>query len=221
MPRDMRGSPLPPSEGTDDAVSAEGAPGTQQSLEPRALKPPDAASPAAPAAEKSRIDRWSTRFAQWAQICSLGILVFGYFYTVRPVFQLQSIREQASKLQLENDAAAEKLKAKDAAIAISELALTGLQQHVAAITRQRNGLQAALDEENIRERTATQKLADLESRTDEQSKALLRAQRQLLLTNLTWAVRAHQLELPIGSLFYDEEGNFLMDMSSIETCINA
>ena len=130
------------------------------------------------------------------------------------MFQLQSIKEQASKLQLENAAAAEKLRAKDAAIAISELALTGLQQNVAAITRQRNGLQAALDEEKIRERTATQKLADLESRTDEQSKALLRAQRQLLLTNLTWAVRAHQLELPIGSLFYDEEGNFLMDMSS-------
>jgi len=50
--------------------------------------------------EQSRVARLSQLFAQWAQIATLAVVVFGYFYTVRPVFQKERLSEEVAQLQI-------------------------------------------------------------------------------------------------------------------------
>jgi len=54
-------------------------------------------------------DSWSARFSYWAQVLTVCVLVFGYFYTVRPVFQKDILEEETAKLKLDNETAQKKL----------------------------------------------------------------------------------------------------------------
>lgn len=52
----------------------------------------------------SKIDIWSTRIANFSQVGVLALAVFGYFYTVLPVYQKSLLDEEIAKktLELEN-----------------------------------------------------------------------------------------------------------------------
>jgi hypothetical protein len=54
-------------------------------------------------------DSWSARFSYWAQVGTLGVLIFGYFYTVKPAFQKEVLEEETAKLTLANEMAQKKL----------------------------------------------------------------------------------------------------------------
>lgn len=47
------------------------------------------------------VDRWSGRAANWAQVLMLALVAFGYFYTVRPVYQKDLLEEDVARLTLE------------------------------------------------------------------------------------------------------------------------
>ena len=49
----------------------------------------------------SEVDRWSNRAASWAQVATLVLVTFGYFYTVLPVYQKELLEEQSARLQIE------------------------------------------------------------------------------------------------------------------------
>lgn len=49
----------------------------------------------------TKTEKLSSLFAQWAQIATLAVLVFGYFYTVRPVFQKERLDEEVAQLQIQ------------------------------------------------------------------------------------------------------------------------
>lgn len=55
------------------------------------------------------VDIWLQRLAHLTQVGLLGLGLFGYFYTVLPVFQNQQLQEQAAKLELEKSAAQRRL----------------------------------------------------------------------------------------------------------------
>ena len=49
----------------------------------------------------SKTAKVSNILAQWAQVATLAVLVFGYFYTVRPVFQKERLDEEVAQLQIQ------------------------------------------------------------------------------------------------------------------------
>ena len=55
------------------------------------------------------VDKFLQRLANFSQPALLALGVFGYFYTVVPVFQNQQLQEQAAKLELEKSAAERQL----------------------------------------------------------------------------------------------------------------
>lgn len=50
----------------------------------------------------SRVDTYFSRLAHAATVCTLLLAVFGYFYTVLPVFQNQKLQEDNAKLELDS-----------------------------------------------------------------------------------------------------------------------
>lgn len=54
-------------------------------------------------------DIWLQRIAHLTQVGLLCLGVFGYFYTVLPVFQNQQLQEQAARLELEKATAQRRL----------------------------------------------------------------------------------------------------------------
>lgn len=61
------------------------------------------------AGQQSGIDKFLQRLANFSQPALLALGVFGYFYTVVPVFQNQQLQEQTAKLELEKSAAERQL----------------------------------------------------------------------------------------------------------------
>lgn len=53
------------------------------------------------ATHPKRVDTLLSRAANFSQVGVLALAIFGYFYTVKPVFQNQVLQEQAAKLELE------------------------------------------------------------------------------------------------------------------------
>ena len=54
-------------------------------------------------ASNDSVVRWSGVVASWSQIVMLIVVVFGYIYTVRPVFQKELISEDLARLQIEKN----------------------------------------------------------------------------------------------------------------------
>ena len=86
----------------------------------------------------SKTAKLSTLLAQWAQVATLAVLVFGYFYTVRPVFQKDRLSEEVAQLQIQRVQSTKRL--------------ADLRKHEAQIRTTLAGLQSqnqALQHDNI------------------------------------------------------------------------
>lgn len=51
--------------------------------------------------QQSRFDAWSNRAAAGAQVIAVIFVIFGYFDTVRPVYQKERLEEQVAKLEVD------------------------------------------------------------------------------------------------------------------------
>jgi len=55
--------------------------------------------PKYPSGEKDSI---TNKLAAWSQVGTLSIVIFGYFYTVKPDFQFNLLQEKSAELELRN-----------------------------------------------------------------------------------------------------------------------
>jgi hypothetical protein len=131
-------------------------------------------------AHPSEIDIWSTRLAAWAQIATVVVVVFGYFYTVRPVFQLQLLQEQTAQLQLDNTSAKQRLDQTKAEQVSAQAKLNALGAELANMAKNRDDLADQLKQENQKEVQAMQKMASAQMELSSQTGTLLLTQRRLL-----------------------------------------
>lgn len=135
------------------------------------------------------IDRVSSLASQWAQVLTLALVAFGYFYTVRPVYQKEVLEEESAKLKIENSQtkrevrlAAQRVAAIRHEMQRLELEKTNLLQESHAFKEQNKNLSAQkLLIENAA-KAAGIKLSSLEKLTDAQIET---AQTNLLLNTFS------------------------------------
>jgi len=115
----------------------------------------------------------------------LLVVLFGYFFTVRPVFQLQLLEEQTAKLQLDAALAKEELALTEQQMAQAKEELDRINKALAAATIERIGLQQALQlavadaQSAIRQAAAKEtQLAEASSQLESTERALQDAKRR-------------------------------------------
>ncbi|WDJ46370.1 hypothetical protein JH286_16160 [Xanthomonas campestris pv. campestris] len=144
----------------------------------------------------SWLDRWGGRAANWSQLLTLLLLGFGYFYTVRPVYQKDLLEEQSAKLQIEK----EKLerqnalafsKAKTMQESLSELQTRreALQQQNSDLQIQQNSLSREVGKLRQSSRVLDQQLAILNGQNANQREQLLEGHKTLLKGSLLYWAR--------------------------------
>ena len=151
----------------------------------------DESNTSAPSTSSSHsgLDRISSLASQWAQVLMLALVAFGYFYTVRPVYQKEVLEEESAKLKIENSRTKREVSiAQQRATAIrSEMnrlekdkehlltSSSAIQNQNRLLSSQRLLLQKAAQE-------ASEKLSSLEKLTDTQ---IEEAQTTLLLNTFS------------------------------------
>jgi hypothetical protein len=136
-------------------------------------------------------DSWSARLSYWSQIGTLAVVVFGYFYTVRPVFQNQLLQEQAAQLQLDSERAKQDLKATQekqlaaaSALESTNSQLLSIKVALADETRTQRQLCASLAAALRNELSAKTEAQKDANELDKSRSALRRAQEHLLFTGM-------------------------------------
>jgi hypothetical protein len=81
----------------------------------------------------SWLDRWFSRASNFSQVLMLLLVAFGYFYTVRPVYQKDLLEEDLAKLTLDADRIAKQNKA-------AEVRSTRLQTEIFSLQAERQQL---------------------------------------------------------------------------------
>jgi hypothetical protein len=141
----------------------------------------------------SKVDVWSKRLSAWAQILTVCVVIFGYFYTVRPAFQLNLLQEQAAQLQLDNDAAKKLLARTEADQARAQLRLNVVTVELARVSKDLDRATAEANRETSKALDAAQKMIDAKIQLASQTGSLQLAQRRLLYTRFAgtfnWGLR--------------------------------
>lgn len=151
-----------------------------------------------------KIDLWSNRIASWSQIGMLVVVTFGYFYTVRPLFQHQLIQEEVAKLRIE----------KQNILIEYEDALKNKKQAESALTKitlELDKMEASYIEAKRKEAEAELKSKKIEVRIASNLKILRKAQWEILLIDFIFAKNGTNIT-EISDLRYDTEvGNEIID----------
>src|SRR5258708_6761535 len=134
--------------------------------------------------DKNWVDRNFPRFAQLATMGSFCMVVIGYFYIVRPVFQYANLQEKAAKLEIENSAAEKKLTATAESQALAESQLAATRKELSAVAQSRDKLAAQLSAASQREIETVQRLAKVKSGLNAE---LLGAQRRILYSRFVFS----------------------------------
>ncbi|MFA1261854.1 MULTISPECIES: hypothetical protein [Xanthomonas] len=141
------------------------------------------------------LDRWGGRAANWSQLLTLLLLGFGYFYTVRPVYQKDLLEEQSAKLQMEKEKLERQnalafAKAKTMQESLSELQMRRetLQQQNSDLQMQQSSLSREVGKLRQSSRLLDQQLATLNGQNANQREQLLEGHKTLLKNSLLyWA----------------------------------
>jgi hypothetical protein len=154
-------------------------------------------------------DFWSGRLATLAQVVTTFVVIFGYFYTVVPVFQKEKLAEDNARLQGANDDATIKLNSTNGLLFMADTELTLTTASLTQVEKERGELQATLDDKTRRDAALSAKLASNEVQLAMQAKALITAQRRLLAVDFTWAADEWQIRRNV-SRPADEDGKFIL-----------
>ena len=118
------------------------------------------------------LDRVLANIASLSQPLMLAVVVFGYFYTVKPVFQKELISEQLAELQIAQQKANQKLQEHTNEIEIKKIELAHLQNEKDELTAKIRTMaateKAALDEN----KAVNKKIKIASKRLDETQKNL-------------------------------------------------
>ncbi len=129
----------------------------------------------------------STKLGAWSQIGMLLLVAFGYFYTVRPVFQYQLLQEQTAKLELEKIETKKHLTQLNMAKSEAEKDLALLREALDREKDERNKLVTQLMDTRSKEELAKKRAQDIESKVAKDLKALEAARWELLIIDFTFA----------------------------------
>lgn len=158
------------------------------------------------------VDIWLQRLAHLTQVGLLGLGVFGYFYTVLPVFQNQQLQEQAAKLELEKSAAQRHL---DELLAAQEKVRTEIATLREGWQREKDKnarLANAADVARKEELAAKQRVAEAESSMTAQMRLLDSARWELVVFDFYSAYIFSSLKATIrpgGKPRDDKPGGFI------------
>lgn len=86
-----------------------------------------------PPLQQSRIDTWLARLANASQLGLLVLAIFGYFYTVLPVYQKTLLDEEIAKKTLALNSMESNLRAKDIELQEKNRSLASLNQSIAKV----------------------------------------------------------------------------------------
>jgi len=157
----------------------------------------------------SWLDRWGGRAANWSQVLTLLLLGFGYFYTVRPVYQKDLLEEQSAKLQMEkeklekqNSLAFDEAKKMQASLSELQTRREALRQQNSDLQIQQNSLSREVRKLRQSSRVLDQQLRILNSQNTNQRGQLLESHKTLLKNSLLYwskGVLADRDILPFSS----------------------
>lgn len=164
-----------------------------------------------------RLDVLLQRLANFSQPALLALGVFGYFYTVVPVFQNQQLQEQTAKLELEKNAAERKLiSLKDEQIKVQE-EIDKLQKkwevERSLNTKLSDEVAVALE----REVTAQRKSVEAEGKLNSQLKVLETARWELVILDFTSAYYLPRINSALrgpGAEVNNYAGGFILSAES-------
>ncbi|MDX6083761.1 hypothetical protein SIL81_19965 [Xanthomonas campestris pv. incanae] len=144
----------------------------------------------------SWLDRWGGRAANWSQLLTLLLLGFGYFYTVRPVYQKDLLEEQSAKLQMEkerlekqNSLALAKAKSMQAVLSELQTRREALQQQNSDLQMQQSNLSREVGKLRQSSRVLDQQLATLNGQNADQREQLVEGHKALLKGSLLYWAR--------------------------------
>lgn len=134
-----------------------------------------------------KIDIWSTRIASWSQVGMLVVVTFGYFYTVRPLFQHQLLQEESAKLRIEKQDIVVEYESALKNKKKVENELNNIKSDLTKITIERDNMEASYIEAKNKQAKAEIKASNIELQISSNLKVLRKAQWEILLLDFTIA----------------------------------
>lgn len=137
---------------------------------------------------KPLIERVGTILSSWSQVVMLAVVVYGYVYTVIPVFQKEKISEELAKLEIEKASWNEKLddinaelKEKEKSLVSIELLRENLNNELKSLSIDRNEIFQALSQKKQEYIKAKAELTNANKTIDIAINDLLEHQKRTLL----------------------------------------
>jgi hypothetical protein len=137
---------------------------------------------------KPFIERVGSILSSWSQVLMLAVVIYGYVYTVIPVFQKEKISEELAKLEIEKaswsdklDAIKEQLKEKEKSLASIELLEESLSNELRSLSIERNKTFLALSQKEQEYTEAQAALTKANKTVDIAINDLLEQQKRTLL----------------------------------------
>jgi hypothetical protein len=160
---------------------------------------------------KSRVDLWSSRLAAWAQVGTLFVVVFGYFYTVRPVFQNQLLQERTAELEMRKSRAEEALSVVIEHQAAVEHELLLLEKRLAEEKKVAEALNARMAVLSVRENSAKEQAQSAQKQLEDGLDALTVAQWELFGLDVRMNRFVSIQGVWADWLSVDEKGGFILE----------
>lgn len=137
---------------------------------------------------KPFIERVGSILSSWSQVLMLAVVIYGYVYTVIPVFQKEKISEELAKLEIEKsswseklDAIKKQLKEKEKSLASIELLEESLSNELRSLSIERNKTFLALSQKEQEYTEAQAALTKANKTVDIAINDLLEQQKRTLL----------------------------------------
>ncbi|MBE7421657.1 MAG: hypothetical protein HS110_04395 [Zoogloeaceae bacterium] len=179
-------------------------------IPPRSLRRPNL-SPVATTSDShqtTKLDRYLQRLAHISQPGLLVLGLFGYFYTVVPVFQNQQLQEQTAKLELEKAAGERQLASLTAQQAKVREDIRVLQENWEKEKYRSARLATDVSMANNRESETRRQAAETETLLQRQLQILDKARWELVLLDFTFANFAPRYNSLVRSFNADSNKDF-------------
>lgn len=155
--------------------------------------------------EKKPADVWLERIAQISQPAILALGVFGYFYTVVPVFQNQKLEEETARLGLEKAASENELSSLARKQAVVRAELEAMKTRLAQERARGDQLAAEAERAKRQEVDARKASRDAEQELRAQIRDLDSTRREIAFLQFFWAHFVNSYSA-ISRRYPDEEG---------------
>ncbi|MBZ0334402.1 hypothetical protein [Marinobacter sp. AL4B] len=156
----------------------------------------------------SSFEKFSTIFANLSQVLMLAVVLWGYFYTVVPVFQKEKLTEDLARLKIEKsrweqeiDSYANKIQRTQEELSSLESDRDELENELIRIRSEKQQTEKALEQLAIREQTSREKLKTTAEALADAEDQLYEQQRRRLLGKIPLSMEFVFLVNNTGNVF--------------------